>query len=829
MKRRSLDRMVPPLVFGALIGLALLGWWLIFQAPMVWQLDSLRVTAGERPVVIGHRELGQRPGSGRSAALNHLRLEYRDDRWWLANVSAHKRVDAPSAQRSTRFVRRWRLAPGDRIALPADLGRQELSIKVESVDAETLQLATPDGQRARWEGGRLQTARPAFDGCPEQGARWWLRLLDPWRHRELSLFSIGGQVDCPRRWRLNAAGSGSAALPVDSLRVLWADGAFWLAPGSADVKIRLQGVADPRPRGFEDLQLAIGNGPRDAQRVYLGRSGFRLETVANASGDGHSDLLLTPIAGGDVWLKNEARPIPRDPRVQANYQLQRWVGGGVEPRQWLEAHPLWSGGVLLLSLLSLLRYLRARRRRRATPAAALVPVSILGLGLSLGLWLRPDADVRWLFWLGWLGWAWSSVVLLEAKRLRGYGGGLWLLGLLLTASGAIVLGQLAAGGDSGRWLGFAIGHWGLWAAFGWGLGLLAPVTAHSWRFLLLQAFTGRASFWGSLRLLLPLVLALVLLAQLAVGREQGLAGIQPVEGAKLLLVFLLAFAGMRLMELREVRGGAYREHRLLFLLRVTAFALLFWLFADVLLWAVHDMSPVLILGLLMVALLWKLAPAPTLASGRGPQHSFGGLLLRMVLLVGVAGLVVPAARAWLHPELLPTWLPQYERFQVWADPATHPHSGMQVLMAMDLAGSGGWWGALPSWWGWNGSVMRLPAVQDDFITAFLLFRFGGAPALLLLAVQLLFLWAMFALGRCVAADWLGTERRAGRGISLVLYGLAWLFAAHWIIAWANVLGLLPVMGQPMTWLAAGNSHLLLFGYPALSFALLVSWSSDRGH
>jgi len=41
-----------------------------------------------------------------------------------------------------------------------------------------------------------------------------------------------------------------------------------------------------------------------------------------------------------------------------------------------------------------------------------------------------------------------------------------------------------------------------------------------------------------------------------------------------------------------------------------------------------------------------------------------------------------------------------------------------------------------------------------------------------------------------------------------------------------VLGLLPVMGQPMTWLAAGNSHLLLFAYPALAFALLVAWARD---
>jgi len=64
-------------------------------------------------------------------------------------------------------------------------------------------------------------------------------------------------------------------------------------------------------------------------------------------------------------------------------------------------------------------------------------------------------------------------------------------------------------------------------------------------------------------------------------------------------------------------------------------------------------------------------------------------------------------------------------------------------------------------------------------------------------------------------------------LSLTLHGIAWLFAAHWLIAWGNVLGLLPVMGQPMTWLAAGNSHLAFFAYPALTLALLAAWARPR--
>lgn len=832
--RQRREGIVAALVFGSLALLAILGWRLFLNAPVVWQLQSVRVTAGDGPVVIGHRELGQRPETGRAAALNHLRLEFRDQRWWLANAAASKRIDAPSSARGTRYVKRWRLAPGDQIRV----GRRAAdaaawTIEVESVDDEQLHLLATDQRgsqdRASWQAGRLLTDREPFAGCPESAARWWLRLLDPLRDQELMLFSIGGQVDCARRWRpLGNSGQPMASatgLPLESLRVLWADGAFWLAPGAAadreEVLVTLQAAGDAEPRSFADLRLPIGPVPNGAERVYLGRSGFRFETL-----DGSDDLLLLPIGGSDVWLSEDAHPLPRDPRVQADYRVHRWVGGGGGPRAWIEDHPVWSGTVLLLAAASLFGYLRARRRRRANPAAALLPLTLVGLGLAGGLWWRPELDARWLFWLGWLGWGWSSVVLLEANRLRGLGGGLWWLAVLLSGSGALVLGQLAAGGDSGRWLGFAVGHWGLWASAGWAFGLLAPVNAHSWRLLLVALFTGRGGFWVGLRFVIPAVLALVLALQLFIGREEGLWGMQPVEAAKLLLVFLLAFAGMQLSELRGVRGAAYRRHRASLMLRVSGFALMFWVIADGLLWAVRDMSPVVILGLLMVALLWKLAPAPAQDRAGRSGRPQGGLLLRSALFVAAGLLLFGAIEAYQNPALVPTWLPQYDRFQVWANPAAHPHSGMQVLMAMDFSGGGGWLGSGP-WWGWNGPVMRLPAVQDDFITGFLLYRFGALCGLLLLAVQLAFLLLLFVLARRVAACWVGTERMAGRGVSLALFGLAWLFAAHWIIAWGNVLGLLPVMGQPMTWLAAGNSHLLAFAYPALAFALIVSWSGER--
>ncbi len=36
------------------------------------------------------------------------------------------------------------------------------------------------------------------------------------------------------------------------------------------------------------------------------------------------------------------------------------------------------------------------------------------------------------------------------------------------------------------------------------------------------------------------------------------------------------------------------------------------------------------------------------------------------------------------------------------------------------------------------------------------------------------------------------------------------------------LGLMPIMGQPMTWLSSGNSHLLAIALPSVLLALLAS-------
>ena len=91
------------LTSAAIIALALAGWQMLLHAPLVWKVSAIHVAAGERAVIIGQRELGQRAGNPRSAELNHIRLSQRDGRWWIANNAAGKRLDAPSASQFNHF------------------------------------------------------------------------------------------------------------------------------------------------------------------------------------------------------------------------------------------------------------------------------------------------------------------------------------------------------------------------------------------------------------------------------------------------------------------------------------------------------------------------------------------------------------------------------------------------------------------------------------------------------------------------------------------------------------------------------------------------------
>lgn len=120
-------------------------------------------------------------------------------------------------------------------------------------------------------------------------------------------------------------------------------------------------------------------------------------------------------------------------------------------------------------------------------------------------------------------------------------------------------------------------------------------------------------------------------------------------------------------------------------------------------------------------------------------------------------------------------------------------------------------------------LVRLPVVQNDFIATFLAVRFGLPAALALLAAQVITIAGLLGLAVTLMRERAmgSAQEGANKGTAIVLVGVATIFALHWSISWGNAIGLLPVMGQPMTFIAAATSHHMLMALPSIALALIA--------
>jgi hypothetical protein len=117
----------------------------------------------------------------------------------------------------------------------------------------------------------------------------------------------------------------------------------------------------------------------------------------------------------------------------------------------------------------------------------------------------------------------------------------------------------------------------------------------------------------------------------------------------------------------------------------------------------------------------------------------------------------------------------------------------------------------------------VPVVQSDFAATYIATRHGNAAATLLIALQACFIFFVIGLYLRLQAKRSRdpVETGADQALACIALGAGMLFLMQWILAWSNAFGLLPVMGQPMTWLSAGTSHHLFMAIPA-SLVLLVA-------
>jgi hypothetical protein len=119
--------------------------------------------------------------------------------------------------------------------------------------------------------------------------------------------------------------------------------------------------------------------------------------------------------------------------------------------------------------------------------------------------------------------------------------------------------------------------------------------------------------------------------------------------------------------------------------------------------------------------------------------------------------------------------------------------------------------------------IHIPVVQNDFAAAYLIGRHGVGAAALLMSMQGAFLLVLAygyrRLRQTSDAD--SADGVVRHLLAVLIAGAGVLFLLHWTISWSNALGLLPVMGQPMTFLSYGISHHQFMALPCLVTIVLA--------
>jgi cell division protein FtsW len=757
----NLDSLLGALALAALCALQLA---CLLLAPAAWSPLSIdvRLRPGES-IVLGRHEL-----AAPQAAIRHLALRRdADGHWWAGSENATRPlvIKRDGGEQRTGTVA---LARGQKFQLRATI------FEVEAADARAVVLRA-DGHRWRYDGASLVRDGAALPSCPDESLR--ARAVAAWNRTVPALLTIhrpmrlGGNLHCGSRL-------GVPGVAPSSAFVQRADAGFVLS------------VAGPEP-----VMLPSGDGAAD-----LARREEPLDQVRSLA-VGRTRLTLSP--DGDVLRLRPASHFALYSQPQAELPAQvSWTWRARDA--WaMPALPLWPAVAVVLAAV-LLAMLAGWRAARASPAARVHSFAIGAAGTILAcaglgalvlqrLGMPPGAGESMLLAFCTLWYA------LLAQRRPGL---LVTAAVLLFAAGLLAQLELGLAAPESSWL----RHYEKTAALlALGLGAGMPLA------MLRPARPVSQAVFEWLVLAATALALLGLTLQVALGDETGVFDLQPVEFAKLALAALTAHCIALALGTPE-RGGALARW-----LRLFAPVLLFGALLAVALVQVDDYSPLVLLTVwgASMALAWSLA-----ARRRAASAVVAGLACTAVL--AIVGLRTAGATEMAHLGFYA------DRFMVWLDPTTHPHTGQQLLLGGRAIAAGGWFGADGllglSTLGQNAAdLARIPAVQDDFAPSFFLNRHGLAGALGLWTLQALFLAALLATAvRAWSAGAAARDYRHAwfaRFRCLALCGGAAFVFGHLLLSWGTNLAIFPVMGQPMSFLSAGGSHLLFFICPLLVFGV----------
>lgn len=807
-------------------------WCMVRQAqPVVWigRID-ISLPVGKE-IIIGRRELGQR---GADAADQHLAIRHATDGWSFRNVAVDRKVDFETDQLPTVFIRRWYLEAGDRMSIGTNV------ITFTEVGPDRITWSTQAGHTGTWKAGRagVSASHASLDhrSGDECGTKTWLWIRREtrtwWDRTETVLATFGGRFVCGLRWPLLNVEPDAIALIRDKRGVA-------LAPSGSNrdgAYAALQRTGGSWMR-WQDMSLPY-QGPLTGtvERVTLGRTAYRIW----AEGD---TLHLVPNRNRQVWNEDEsgeielrASQLPTDDQMPKEIHRQRLadvsIGAGAPLRAVLWER-IASGELPLLGLVvaAIGWLLHHHFRWQAAPLACFGLTLILAFtaqgssgGVPLdGFWLCATTLATWLVvtWAVWhRGW------------LNGYGGLLWLSTIILLGFGTLVLGQLGYGAYSTRWIEFFRRHMlGLQVAAIMMVVFTLP-SNQAWReHLGLWLIDGRPR-WLLGRLAAAFIALCVVAIQWLMGTEEGLMGlVQPVELLKALMIVLVS---MGIVQLQSISKLEDLKHRWLDLSLVAITLAVFLALLVAVPAFKQDYSPIIILTLTFICMAvcigvtWKSKVLPRFATGTYDPGMLSMLARRSgawLPLLSAPILVISVLIAFGYVKSADIPVPSeslQERVETWRHPERFQGTQMQVIKSMSAVG-GSDMSFTQALGEPNGQLMTVPAIQNDFIGTFVIGRFGLQAAMLLVLVQIGFLYVLGtgAINVLRVDEGNDEDEAVRRFLAYAAVGATSLAFWHWLIAWCNVLGMLPVMGQPMTWIASATSHLLGMGIPILLVGLLA--------
>ena len=758
----------------------------LVRAPAVYTPALIAVTlkAGQS-MMLGSAEL-----AAPQAAASHLAVR-RDaaGRWWIRNASAGKQVILQREGKDLRMgASALRQGQWFRIAT----ARFDVTVG----GPRAVAFSSP-GQHWTYDGATLRRNGSAQPACP--GASIAARAQALWNRAATHALTaarplvFGGNLHCGNRLGIAYLAGGSALLARgdDGLRLFNAAGSEAMAP-----------VLIGSGTGASDL-AQLEQPIEGVTGLTAGRTRIAVTVAGNR-------LELRPLRNTALFAEQKTR-LP--PGVTWQWK-QRGAWTVPAAARWIATLML-----LLCAVLAGSGALAWRSGRwpfvRGAPASvrgvacgtALLAIAGLGALLVLRSGAGMGAGVSML-----LAWAalWSCLLAAGRPALA------TVAGILLLAAGLLMQLELGLGAMESSWLRHFQKTSAL-LAMGLGAGTYLRLRMQGGAVALPQSRLE----WTLAALAGAALLALAV--QVLFGDETGVFDMQPVEFSKLALTALTAHCIA--IGLGWNRAMPQQFSAPLRWARMAGPVLLFAALLGIALVQVDDYSPLILLLVwcMGMTLAWSLA-------ARQP--------VVVAALAGV-GCVAVGAIAWMRlgagPEAA-QWGFYADRFAVWLDPARHPHTGQQLLLAARAIAEGSWWGA-DNWLGVGalgqaaGSALHIPAVQDDFAPAFFINRHGLLGALALWALQAAFLAGLVqtAAGAFYASARARDFRLAWRWRfrCFVLCGGAAFVLGHLLLSWGTNLAIFPIMGQPMSFLSAGGSHLLFFLCPLLAFNAISAQSLEE--